>query len=92
MRTIIAVAMFIGVIAVGAACSATDAVLPTPLVKAVYRTITLDDFATALDQPDSYTVINVHIPYEGEVLNTDDHIVYNDIDALILALPDRTTS
>lgn len=89
MRTIIAVAIFIGLIAVGAGCSAAPSVLPTPSVKAVYRTITLDEFATALDQPDSYTVINVHIPYEGEVPNTDDQIAYNDIDALISALPDR---
>ncbi|MBE2272116.1 MAG: rhodanese-like domain-containing protein [Anaerolinea sp.] len=89
MRTVIAVGLFIGLIAVEAACSTAPAVLPTPSVEAVYRTITLDEFAAALDQPDAYTVINVHIPYEGEVPNTDGQIAYNNIDALTAALPDR---
>lgn len=89
MRTVIAVGMFIGLIVVGAACSTAPAVPPTPSLEAVYRTITLDEFAAALDQPDAYTVINVHIPYEGEVPNTDGQIAYNNIDALTAALPDR---
>ncbi|MDX2141410.1 MAG: rhodanese-like domain-containing protein, partial [Chloroflexota bacterium] len=57
--------------------------------EAVYQTITIEEFAAALDQPDDSTVINVHIPYEGEVPNTDAQIAYNDIDALTAALPDR---
>lgn len=89
MRTVIAVAMFIGLIAVGAACSAAPSMPPTPSVEAVYRTITVDEFASALNQADAFTVINVHIPYEGEVPNTDDYIPYNDLDALTAALPDR---
>jgi rhodanese-related sulfurtransferase len=89
MRTVIAVGLFIGLIAVGVACSTAPAVLPTPSVEAVYKTITLDEFAAALDQPDAYTVINVHIPYEGEVPNTDGQIAYNNIDALTAALLDR---
>lgn len=89
MRTVVAVGMFIGLIAVGAACSTVPAVPPTPSAAAMYQTITIDEFAAALDQPDVYTVINVHIPYEGEVPNTDDQIPYHDIDALTTALPDR---
>lgn len=89
MRTVTAVGLFIGLTGVGAACSAAPIVPSTPSVEAVYRTITIDEFAAALDQPDMYTVINVHIPYEGEVPNTDDQIAYNDIDALTSALPDR---
>jgi len=51
--------------------------------------MSIDEFASALDQPDIYTVINVHIPYEGEVPNTDSNVPYNDVDALMAALPDR---
>lgn len=89
MRMVIAVGMCIGLIAVGAACNTVPAVPPIPSSEADYGTITIDEFAAALDQPDMYTVINVHIPYEGEVPNTDDQIPYNDIDALTVALPDQ---
>jgi len=89
MRMIIAVGLFISLIVVGAACSAAPVVPPTPSGEAVYKAITTDEFAVALDQPDAFTVINVHIPYEGEVPNTDDYIPYNDLDALTAALPDR---
>jgi rhodanese-related sulfurtransferase len=34
-------------------------------------------------------VVNVHIPYEGEVEGTDAFIPYNDIDALTASLPDK---
>src|SRR5690606_18234188 len=63
----------------------------TPRLEAVYQTMSIDAFAAALDQPDAYTVVNVHIPYDGEVPNTDLQIPYNDIDALTAALPDRHT-
>lgn len=89
MRGVNAVGIVIGLIAVAAACSTAPAAPPTPSAEAVYGTITIDEFAAALDQPDAYTVINVHIPYEGEVPNTDAQIPYNDIDALTAALPDR---
>ncbi|MDX2137266.1 MAG: rhodanese-like domain-containing protein [Chloroflexota bacterium] len=92
MRVVIAMAIFIGLIVIGTACSAAPAVLPTPLAEAVYQTMTIDEFAAALDQPGSYTVINVHIPYEGEVPNTDDQIPYDDINALTAALPDRNAA
>lgn len=54
----------------------------------MYRTITIDEFAAAIDQPEAYTVINVYILYEGEVPDTDDQIPYDDIDGLTTALPD----
>ncbi len=54
------------------------------------QTLTIDAFADILaNQSDAYTVINVHIPYEGEVEETDAHIPYNDLDALTAALPDK---
>ena len=41
------------------------------------------------NQSDAYTVINVHIPYAGEIEGTDANISYNDLDALTMALPDN---
>ncbi len=56
----------------------------------VYRTLTIDEFGEILaSQSDAYTVVNVHIPYEGEVEETDLQVPYNDIDALTAALPDK---
>jgi rhodanese-related sulfurtransferase len=86
-----------------AACSNTPAATPTaepPLVstqaalstenEAVYRAMSVDEFASILETSDSaYTIVNVHIPYEGEVPNTHMSVAYNDMDALTAALPDK---
>lgn len=57
---------------------------------AIYQTISVDAFADILtNQSDSYTVVNVHIPYEGEVVETDMHIPYSDLDGLTSALTDK---
>lgn len=56
----------------------------------VYQTLDIDAFAEILaSSPDEYTVVNVHIPYAGEIEGTDYNIAYNDIDALTSALPDK---
>jgi rhodanese-related sulfurtransferase len=55
-----------------------------------YQTLTINDFAAVIDeQSDQYTIVNVHIPYEGEVSATDAHIPFNDITALTKALSDK---
>jgi len=64
--------------------------LATDAVDAAYQTLTIDEFAAIIEnQPEEYQIINVHIPYEGEVANTDAHIAYNDLDALLAAIPDK---
>jgi len=56
----------------------------------VYQTLTLDTFADILaNRADDYTIVNVHIPYAGEIEGTDANIAYNDIEALTAALPDK---
>jgi rhodanese-related sulfurtransferase len=86
-----------------AACANAPATTPTaeqapPLTgaattapnEAVYRAMSVDEFASILDSADNpYTVVNVHIPYEGEVANTDMKVAYNDMAALTSALPDK---
>ena len=55
-----------------------------------YQTLTIDEFASILDtEADDYTIVNVHIPYQGEVANTDAFIPYNDMAALTSGLPDK---
>lgn len=91
MRIGYVLAILIATTLVGAACSNSPKVSPAPRLEAAYQTMSIDAFAAALDQPDAYTVVNVHVPYEGEVPNTDLQIPYNDIDALTAALPNRNT-
>lgn len=80
------------------ACSpsnATDFQTPSPPTNPAstqnnYRTLTIDEFVEIVtNESDQYAIVNVHIPYEGEVAETDMHIAYNDIEALTSALPDR---
>jgi rhodanese-related sulfurtransferase len=55
-----------------------------------YRTLTIDALADILaNRHDQYTIINVHIPYEGEIEGTNTKIPYNDLSALMAALPDK---
>lgn len=49
-----------------------------------------DQFSLLIAEPD-VTVINVHIPYGGEIAGTDAFVPYNDTKALLAALPaDKT--
>lgn len=62
----------------------------SPVAEGSYQTLTLDEFASILEsQSEQYTVVNVHIPYEGEIEGTDNQIPYNDVSALMTALPDK---
>lgn len=55
-----------------------------------YRTLSIAELATIMeDEGETYTVINVHIPYAGEIEGTDANIAYNDLDALTEALLDK---
>ena len=55
-----------------------------------YQILTIDEFAEIItNEADQYTIVNVHIPYEGEVAETDLHIPFNDVEALTSALPDK---
>jgi len=58
-----------------------------------YQTLTIDEFTSIVsNDADKYTIVNVHIPYEGEVAETDFSIPYNDIESLTTALPDKNAS
>jgi rhodanese-related sulfurtransferase len=48
--------------------------------------ITVEELNTMLKDKD-FTLINVHIPYEGEIPSTDVHIPYNEIEKYTAQLP-----
>lgn len=54
-----------------------------------HRLVDPDAFDTALEQPNT-VVINVHVPYEGEIEGTDLLMPFDEIDAAALP-PDRAT-
>jgi rhodanese-related sulfurtransferase len=57
-----------------------------------YRTLSIDEFADIVEnRANEYQIINVHIPYAGEVENTDANIPYHDLDALTAAIPSKDT-
>ncbi len=60
-----------------------------------YSPMSPQDLATELPDKD-FLLINVHIPYEGEIAGTDMHVAYNTIDVIVAAIvaakgPDLTT-
>jgi len=55
-----------------------------------YQSLTVDALADILsNQPQDYMIVNVHIPYAGEIDGTQVNIPYNDISALMTALLDK---
>lgn len=88
--------LVLGLIIFVSACSPTSdeneptTVQTTQVTTASYRTMSIDELADIMADDDrSYTVVNVHIPYQGEIEGTDANIAFNDIDALTEALPDK---
>lgn len=51
-----------------------------------YENISVDQFEKSMDQKD-FTLINVHIPYQGEIDNTDILIPFNSMDQNKNVLP-----
>lgn len=53
-----------------------------------YRDITVQELAEMLEEK-SFTLVNVHIPYDGEIPQTDLFIPYNEIESNLDKLPDK---
>ncbi len=53
-----------------------------------YTDISVEQLASMLETKD-FTLVNVHIPYEGEIRDTDLFIPYNEIEAHLDELPDK---
>lgn len=59
-----------------------------PKNSAGYVDLTVDQLATAMSDKD-FTLVNVHVPDQGNLPMTDLSIAYNDVDAFVAALPDK---
>jgi rhodanese-related sulfurtransferase len=60
-----------------------------PRNAAGYADITVHQLANMLDDGKNFTLVNVHIPYEGELAQTDLFIAYNRISDNLDQLPDK---
>ena len=89
MRVLILLA-FVTALVVGAcAAPGPSQVSQTPAQPAQVTKIDADQLATMLQNKD-FTFVNVHIPYAGEIANTDLQIPYNEMAANLDKLPDKS--
>ena len=73
------------IVACGAGSNASE---PVAKNAAGYADISVQQLAGMLEQKDM-TLVNVHIPYEGEIPKTDLFIAYDEIAAHLDQLPDK---
>lgn len=69
---------------------AAQPVLPdTPKNSDGYVDISVEQLAPVLEQNKNFTLVNVHIPYDGELPKTDLFIPFDQIAANLESLPDK---
>ena len=66
-----------------------SALLPTAAASAAITRLTADQLDKMLAGPKDFTLVNVHVPYEGEIAQTDLAIPYDQIDAHLTQLPGK---
>ena len=77
-------ALWLLVIGIGAAAIGCSTASET---KASYSTMTVEELNRALEGEKDFLLVNVHIPYAGEIPKTDVHIPYNQIEENLDQLP-----
>ncbi|RPI48770.1 MAG: rhodanese-like domain-containing protein, partial [Chloroflexi bacterium] len=82
--------MALGVVLAACGTAGEDAPAPAAGSKNAdgYTDLSVDQLATLLETED-VTLVNVHIPYEGELPETDMFIPYNEIESYLGDLPDK---
>ncbi|MCA9881413.1 MAG: rhodanese-like domain-containing protein [Anaerolineae bacterium] len=97
MRRLLGTMLAVGVTILISSCTPTNNEdQPTTIqeadVTAIYHTMTIEELANVMANNErTYTVVNVHIPYQGEIEGTDANIAFDNVDALTEALPDKST-
>ena len=66
-----------------------SAVAPTTAASAAITPVNPDQLAQMLAGPKDFTLVNVHVPYEGELAKTDLALPYDQIDAHLNQLPGK---
>lgn len=94
MKTPISLAMLLIVGAVSSACAAGPATQnaappPTAATGAAVTRITPDQLDQMLAGAKDFVLVNVHVPYEGDLPKTDVSIPYDQIDAHLSQLPGK---
>lgn len=74
---------------VGTAGAAQLTLPDTPKNSDSYVDITVEQLAPVLEQNKNFTLVNVHIPYDGELPKTDLFIPFDQITAQLEQLPDK---
>ncbi len=69
--------------------SAQPTLPDTPKNSDGYVDITVEQLAPVLEENKNFTLVNVHIPYDGELPKTDLFIPFNQITAELGQLPDK---
>jgi rhodanese-related sulfurtransferase len=91
-KTFVLFVGFLAMILATAACASSGAEQNTTAADSAknsdgYTDITVDQLNQMMESKD-FTLVNVHIPYEGDLPNTDLSIPYNDLESHLDQLPE----
>lgn len=76
---LLAIGALLALVLVAGACAADDTELDDALGRDSVQLMTPDDYSGFLTANPEVTLINVHVPYEGEIEGTDEFVAFDQI-------------